>query len=102
MIRSLPENTNDLEEKHKLHVYEGIGYMISMENDTLKQEVLLKNLMKWVDADWKKIIDLASSDEAVLLNDQVIREISFIIRVNERVAFGVGNSFYLYIYSIFS
>lgn len=57
--------------------------MISMENDTLKQEVLLKNLMKWVDADWKKIIDLASSDEAVLLNDQVIREISFIIRVNE-------------------
>lgn len=45
LIWQLPENTNDLEDKQKLHVYEGIGHMIKEEKNLLRQEVLLKNLL---------------------------------------------------------
>jgi hypothetical protein len=46
------ENIGELEDKHKLHVYEGIGHMIHKESDFLKQEVLLKNLMQYTGKDW--------------------------------------------------
>jgi len=38
LIRSIPENLKDLEQHQKLMVYEGIGHMISMEQNPSVQE----------------------------------------------------------------
>ena len=101
LIRTLPDNTNELEDKHKLHVYEGIGYMIAEEKDVRKQEMLLSTLMQYTNQDWKQIIEMAKADSMCLQQDDVIRMISFIVRVNERVAYSVGSQYYLYLANIF-
>ena len=41
-------------------VYEGIGHMISMEQNPAMQEVLVNNVMQYVNKDWMEILNLAN------------------------------------------
>lgn len=45
---------------------------------------------------------MAQSNPQILQDDQVIWTISFIVRINEWVAFSVENGFYLYLATIFN
>lgn len=102
LIRNLRENTSDLEIKQCLHIYEGIGHMISEEKDPNKKAVLLESLMQYTQEDWKKVLQLASSDASNLQDIEVIRTIGFIVKANERVASALGHPYCTQLSKIFS
>lgn len=101
LIRGLKENTSDLEIKQCLHIYEGIGHMISEEKDPNKREVLLESLMQYTQTDWNKVMEIANSDPSNLQDIEVIRTIGFIVKANERVASSLGHPFYTHLAKIF-
>ena len=93
LIRSLKDNTSDLEIKQQLHIYEGIAHMISEEKDQGQREVLLDNLMQYTQADWARVVEVINSDPANLQEIDIIRTIGFIIKANERVAYALGHPY---------
>lgn len=101
LIRSLKDNTSDLEIKQCLHIYEGIGHMISEEKDSAKKEIYLESLMQYTQADWNKIMEVVNNDPSNLQEIDVIRTIGFIIKANERVAFALGHPYYTHLCKIF-
>jgi exportin-1 len=56
LIKQLPDNQKDLEPRQKLLIYEGIGYMISVEQLPANQERLLSDLMQYVHQEWEFIL----------------------------------------------
>lgn len=101
LIRSLKENTHDLEIKQCLHIYEGIAHMISEEKDPARKDVLLESLMQYTQADWRGVIEIINSDPSSLQDIEVIRTIGFVIKVNERVAFALGHPYVSHLCKIF-
>jgi exportin-1 len=101
LIRNLKKNTEDLEVKQTLHIYEGIAHMISMEKDSEKQKVLLESLMQYTQNDWEKVLEIANKDQNSLQDIEVIKMIGFIVKANERVAFALGNPYVTHLAKIF-
>ena len=101
LIRTLKENSSDLEIKQRLHIYEGIANMISEEKDPGQREVLLDNLMQYTQADWGAVVEVISTEPSSLQEIEVIRTIGFIIKANERVAFALGHSYVTHLWKIF-
>jgi exportin-1 len=101
LIRNLKENTKDLEIKQCLHIYEGIGHMISEEKDDNKRQVLLESLMQYTQNDWTGVLNIAKSDKASLQDIEIIRTIGFVIKANERVAFALGHFYVVHLVKIF-
>ena len=101
MIRNLKKNTEDLEVKQTLHIYEGIAHMISMEKDSEKQKVLLESLMQYTQNDWEKVLEIANKDQNSLQDIEVIKMIGFIVKANERVAYALGTPYVTHLAKIF-
>ena len=101
LIRSLKDNTQDLEIKQWLHIYEGIAHMVSEEKDPGQKDVLLENLMQYTQADWRGVIEIINSDPSSLQDIEVIRTIGFVIKANERVAFALGHPYISHLIKIF-
>ena len=102
LIRQLPENQKDLEPRQKLLIYEGIGYMISVEQLPANQERLLSDLMQYVHFEWDQILAQLNLNPDQLYTNEVIKTIDFIIKVNTRVAEAVGFIYLSYLYRIFN
>lgn len=101
LIRWLKKNTKDLEMKQILHIYEGIGHMISEEKDLNNKNILLEQLMQYTQNDWQKVLEDANRDPSTLQDIDIIRTIGFIIKANERVAFALGHSYVHHLAKIF-
>ena len=88
LISLIPENCRDLEEKQKLMVYEGIGYMISTEPQ--QQAKYVNQLLQYTHQDWLSILQRANQSTNELMRPDIIKSIDFIIKVNQKVASSVG------------
>ena len=101
LIRTIPENQKDLEQHQRLMVYEGIGYMISMEPNPLVQEQLVNSELQYVHFDWENILQIANQNPNQLMLPEILKSIDFIIKVNTRVAESVGFLYLSYLRRIF-
>jgi hypothetical protein len=63
-------------------VYEGIGHMISMEQNPSMQEMLVNNVMQYAHKDWMEILNLANSNMNQLSQSEVIKMLDYIFKVN--------------------
>ena len=100
LIESIPVNCKDLEEKQKLQVYEGIGCMVSTEQQ--QQVMYLQELLKYTNQDWQIIIQRANQGTNELMTPEIIKSIDFMIKVNQKVAQSVGQTYLAYLQQIFT
>lgn len=92
MISQIPQDTQDLAPLHLCTFYEALGTMISAASNEQK-EMLIANLMAIYNQRWQAVLQFANADSASLRDQNVISELSLILRVNERVANSVGYAF---------
>lgn len=100
LINMIPENCKDLQPHQRLQVYEGIGYMISAE-ETNQQQYLFQ-LLSYCHNDWQQLINMARQNPNCLSDSTVIKQIDFIIKINQRVAQSVGKGYIAYLKDIFN
>lgn len=100
LINMVPEICKDLEEKHELMVYEGIGYMIS--TDSHQQPQLINGILQYSNADWQGIIQNANGNSDTLMNSAVIQKLDHIIKINQRIAQSVGQQYLSYLGNIYN
>lgn len=84
MINLIPDNCKDLEYHQKLMVYEGIGYMVSTEQQN--QAGFVIQLLQYANQDWMKILQRANMNTNELMAPEVIKSVDHIIKINQRVA----------------
>jgi hypothetical protein len=75
--------------------------MISAIQNQGDIEIVLGNTLgeKWVT--WSDIIQSANSDQALLQNEECLLEISFILKIHERMAFAIKQPFFPALAKIF-
>lgn len=86
LVRSIKDDTNDLQAHQKLMFYEAVGNMIAREQDFQKQSYYIKQMMQPTFTDWSNIFEQATSNPDILQNNMVIKALDIIIKLNERVA----------------
>ena len=83
-------------------VYEGIGYMISVEQNPATQEILVNNELQYIHFEWENILRIANQNINDLMTPEVIKTLDFIIKVNTKVAESVGFMYISYLRRIFN
>mmetsp|Transcript_37722 Transcript_37722/g.99798 ORF Transcript_37722/g.99798 Transcript_37722/m.99798 type:complete len:1108 (+) Transcript_37722:22-3345(+) len=90
MMSHIAQDISELEHLHICTYFEAAGYMISAAPPEAKER-LVGLLMQLFNEKWQKLIQaLSVSGVEFLQNQQVLREISLILRVNERMVSAVG------------
>merc|ERR1719353_807379 len=89
LLAHVQQDTADLEPLHVCTFYEAVGYMISAA-PLEKQQQLVTTFLTVQTLRWREIIQLASSSPDVLHQPSVLRDISLILRLHERVTVAVG------------
>jgi len=91
MMSHIAQDIAELEHLHVCTYFEAVGYMISAATPDTKER-LVTNLMQLFNEKWGNMLrTLQSSGNLEFLQDQqVLREISLILRVNERMVSAVG------------
>lgn len=103
MILQVSSNISELEHLHICTYFEAVGYMISA-GDRANKERLVKALLHHFNDNWAKIIhSLNNAPEPVqcFQDQQVLRDISLILRVNERMVSAVGAACHLQLSSFY-
>lgn len=80
-------------------VYEGIGYMVSTEQN--RQHDFILKLLSYAHDDWSRILQRAAQNSAELMAPDCIRQIDHIIKINQRVAQSTGRQYLAYLSQIF-
>jgi exportin-1 len=94
LVSNINEDSKDLAPHQKLMFYEAIGNMVSKEADFKKQSMYVQKMMSVIYDEWTKIFEEANKNPEVLLNTVNIRNIDLILKINERVAFSAGTSYF--------
>ncbi len=94
LVRTIKDDTNDLQVHQKLMFYESIGIMISKEPDYKKQAYYVQQMMQHSYNDWFTIFQNASSNPDILQNNLAIKSLDITLKLNERVAVSVGTAYY--------
>mmetsp|Transcript_28055 Transcript_28055/g.61251 ORF Transcript_28055/g.61251 Transcript_28055/m.61251 type:complete len:1100 (+) Transcript_28055:127-3426(+) len=91
MMSHVAQDISELEHLHVCTYFEAVGYMISAAASDDKER-LVAQLMQLFNDKWASLLQsLSSSASAEILQDQqVLRDISLILRVNERMVSAVG------------
>ena len=90
MVNHIAQDVSELEHLHICTYFEALGYMISAAPAEEKDR-LIGMMMKIFNDKWTSIVQsLNNVGENLLQNQQVLREISLILRVNERMISAVG------------
>jgi len=87
MMTHIAQDISELEHLHICTYFEAVGYMISSANRA-DQERLVNQLMQLFNDKWSAL--LVSGSPELLQDQQVLRNISLILRVNERMVSAVG------------
>ena len=82
--------------------YEFIGNMINLENNLQKKIYYIKQLMEEKNAQWNQIFNEAQQNFNILNNSEVVKGLSLIIHLNERVSFSVKTPYWSYGSTIFN
>jgi len=91
LMGHISENISELEHLHICTYFEAVGHMISAAPPERKVH-LVASLMQIFNEKWQQLLQaLSTNDSMKVLQDQsVLREISLILRVNERVISAAG------------
>lgn len=87
MMSHIAQDISELEHLHICTYFEAVGYMISAANPSDKER-LVNMLMQLFNDKWSSL--LVSGSPELLKDPQVLRSISLILRVNERMVSAVG------------
>ena len=101
LVRNVSETTKDLQPHQQLMFYEAIGNMINVEPNMQKKIFYIKQLMAQKDNEWNQVFQEAKQNINILNNTQVIKGLTLIIHLNERVSFSTKTPYWAYGCSIF-
>ena len=101
LVRTVSETTKDLKPHQQLMFYEAIGNMINSEVNLTKKTLYIKQLMSEKDAQWNQIFNEAKQNPNVLNNTSVVKGLSLIILLNERVSYSTKTPYWSYGVNIF-
>ena len=102
LVRNVSETTKDLKPHQQLMFYEAIGNMINLENNLQKKIYYIKQLMEEKNAQWNQIFNEAQQNINILNNTNVVKGLSLIILLNERVSYSVKTPYWSYGSTIFN
>eukprot|EP00746_Dinoflagellata_sp_MGD_P022473 gnl/MRDRNA2_/MRDRNA2_152589_c0_seq1.p1 gnl/MRDRNA2_/MRDRNA2_152589_c0~~gnl/MRDRNA2_/MRDRNA2_152589_c0_seq1.p1 ORF type:complete len:806 (+),score=199.18 gnl/MRDRNA2_/MRDRNA2_152589_c0_seq1:37-2418(+) len=92
LMGHIAQDINELDHLHVCTYFEAVGSMISAAAPEAKER-LVASLMMLFNQKWAQILRSMSQDQnASLQNQQLIREVSLVLRVNERVVSAVGTA----------
>ena len=101
LVRNVSETTKDLKPHQQLMFYEAIGNMINLEYNLQKKIFYIKKLMEEKNAQWNQIFSEAQQNIEILNNPNVVKGLSLIILINERVSFSTKTPYWSYGSTIF-
>ena len=101
LVRNVSETTKDLKPHQQLMFYEAIGNMINSEVNLTKKTFYIKQLMSEKDMQWNRIFNEAKQNINILNNSSVVKGLSLIILLNERVSFATKTPYWSYGINIF-
>ena len=101
LVRNVSETTKDLKPHQQLMFYEAIGNMINSEQNLTKKTVYIKQLMSEKDSQWNQIFNEAKQNVNILNNTNIVKVLSLIILLNERVSFSTKTPYWSYGQNIF-
>ena len=101
LVRNVSENSKDLKPHQQLMFYEALGNMINVETNLQKKIFYIKQLMADRNAQWNKIFNEAQQNNEILNNANVVKGLSLIIHLNERVSFSTKTPYWSYGCTIF-
>ena len=101
LVRNVSETTKDLKPHQQLMFYEAIGNMINSEQNLTKKTVYIKQLMSEKDSQWNQIFNEAKQNVNILNNTNIVKVLSLIIFLNERVSFSTKTPYWSYGQNIF-
>eukprot|EP00929_Paragymnodinium_shiwhaense_P072147 TRINITY_DN36620_c0_g1_i1.p1 TRINITY_DN36620_c0_g1~~TRINITY_DN36620_c0_g1_i1.p1 ORF type:complete len:1124 (+),score=340.44 TRINITY_DN36620_c0_g1_i1:201-3572(+) len=93
MTRHVAQDISDLEHLHICVYFEACGYMISASRAEDKERQI-SNLMEIFNQMWQNVLQRLNVSANALQEQQTLREISLILRVNERMASAIGAAYY--------
>ena len=101
LVRNVSETTKDLKPHQQLMFYEAIGNMINSEQNLTKKTFYIKTLMNEKDIQWNQIFNEAKQNVTILNNTSVVKGLSLIILLNERVSYSTKTPYWSYGINIF-
>ena len=101
LVRNVSETTKDLKPHQQLMFYEAIGNMINSEVNLTKKTFYIKQLMNEKDIQWNQIFNEAKHNIGILNNTSVVKGLSLLILLNERVSFATKTPYWSYGINIF-
>jgi len=101
LVRNVSETTKDLKPHQQLMFYEAIGNLINYEQNLQKKVIYIKQLMQEKDSQWNQIFNEAQQKNDILNNPNVVKGLSLIIHLNERVSFSTKTAYWYYGCTIF-
>ena len=101
LVRNVSETTKDLKPHQQLMFYEAIGNLINSEQNLQKKIYYIKQLMQEKDSQWNQIFNEAKQKNDILNNANVVKVLSLIIHLNERVSFSTKTPYWSYGCTIF-
>ena len=101
LVRNVSENSKDLLPHQQLMFYEALGNMINVEPNLQKKIFYIKQLMSDRNSQWNKIFMEAQQNNEILNNANVVKGLSLIIHLNERVSFSTKTPYWSYGCTIF-
>lgn len=95
LVESLPSIISDLESHQVQSFYESVGCMLNDKGGSVSidRPALLSRLMEMPNRTWKMIMDQARNNVETLVEPSTIKEITKILKSNNRVCGSVGSLF---------
>lgn len=90
MMSHVQQDIQDLEHLHICTYFEAVGHMISEAKPAKEKERLVAMLMTLFNAKWATLLSGLANSLDYLQDQQVLRDISLILRANERMVSAVG------------
>jgi exportin-1 len=85
LVRSIKDDSGDLQFHQKLMFYEAIGNMISKCEDYKVKGHLVQTMMQTLWSEWNYIFNQAGQNMSILMDNKNIKNIEAMIKLNERV-----------------
>lgn len=101
IIGNLSSIICDLSEPQVHVFYEAMGHIISSEYDETQQAKLIQDLMTVPNRIWLEIIEHATKNTNIILDQEVLHNIVHILKTNSSACKSIGISFFTQIQRIF-
>lgn len=92
----------DLSSNHKVMLYHGMGHMVSAVPTYEEGTGLIERLTQYIHRDWQNLMQQANNDNSYLLIPNVIREVDFILKINQKIASSAQTFYTPYLTMIFT